>query len=101
VTSTRCSCERRTPENDDLSGLERPRARGDAPSGRVSMAQVAARAGVSGQTVSRVVNGSPRVDPATRVRVEQAMAELGYRPNRAARALRTGRRQALETGGAS
>ena len=80
---------------DDLSGLERPRARGGAPSGRVSMAQVAARAGVSGQTVSRVVNGSPRVDPATRVRVEQAMAELGYRPNRAARALRTGRSQTL------
>ncbi|WP_259606712.1 LacI family DNA-binding transcriptional regulator [Microbacterium neungamense] len=58
---------------------------------RVSMAQVAARAGVSGQTVSRVVNGSPRVDPATRARVEEAMAELGYRPHRAARALRTGR----------
>ena len=58
---------------------------------RVSMADVAARAGVSGQTVSRVVNGSPRVDPATRARVEAAMAELGYRPHRAARALRTGR----------
>lgn len=58
---------------------------------RVSMADVAAAAGVSGQTVSRVVNGSPRVDPATRARVEQAMTELGYRPHRAARALRTGR----------
>lgn len=58
---------------------------------RVSMAVVARRAGVSGQTVSRVVNGSPRVDPATRERVEAAMAELGYRPHRAARALRTGR----------
>jgi DNA-binding LacI/PurR family transcriptional regulator len=55
------------------------------------MADVAARAGVSGQTVSRVVNGSPRVDPATRARVEAAMTELGYRPHRAARALRTGR----------
>lgn len=55
------------------------------------MAMVAARAGVSGQTVSRVVNGSPRVDPATRARIEQAMADLGYRPHRAARALRTGR----------
>lgn len=58
---------------------------------RVSMADVAAVAGVSGQTVSRVVNGSPRVDPATRTRVEAAMAQLGYRPHRAARALRTGR----------
>lgn len=59
------------------------------------MADVAAVAGVSGQTVSRVVNSSPRVDPATRTRVEAAMAELGYRPHRAARALRTGRTQTL------
>lgn len=62
---------------------------------RVSMADVAARAGVSGQTVSRVVNASPRVDPETRGRVEAAMAELGYRPHRAARALRTGRTQTI------
>lgn len=62
---------------------------------RVSMADVAAAAGVSGQTVSRVVNASPRVDPATRERVERAMAELGYRPHRAARALRTGRTHEL------
>lgn len=55
------------------------------------MADVAARAAVSGQTVSRVVNASPNVDPATRARVEAAMVELGYRPHRAARALRTGR----------
>ncbi|WES63046.1 substrate-binding domain-containing protein [Microbacter sp. GSS18] len=61
------------------------------PGRRVSMADVAAAAGVSGQTVSRVVNASPNVDPATRERVEAAMAELGYRPHRAARALRTGR----------
>lgn len=64
-------------------------------SARVSMAMVAQRAGVSGQTVSRVANGSPKVDPDTRRRVEQAMAELGYRPNRAARALRTGRTHTL------
>lgn len=62
---------------------------------RVSMADVAVRAGVSGQTVSRVVNASPRVDPETRARVEAAMAELGYRPHRAARALRTGRTQTI------
>jgi DNA-binding LacI/PurR family transcriptional regulator len=59
------------------------------------MADVAARAGVSGQTVSRVVNGSPRVDPLTRARVEQVLADLGYRPHAAARALRTGRSQTL------
>jgi DNA-binding LacI/PurR family transcriptional regulator len=62
---------------------------------RVSMADVAQRAGVSGQTVSRVANGSPRVDASTRARVQAAMAELGYRPNRAARALRTGRTQTI------
>ena len=62
---------------------------------RVSMADVAAAAGVSGQTVSRVVNDSPRVDPVTRARVEAAMAQLGYRPHRAARALRTGRTQTI------
>lgn len=62
---------------------------------RVSMADVAERAGVSGQTVSRVVNASPRVDPETRARVEAAMAALGYRPHRAARALRTGRTQTI------
>jgi DNA-binding LacI/PurR family transcriptional regulator len=62
---------------------------------RVSMADVAARAGVSGQTVSRVVNGSPRVDPATRARVEEALRTLGYRPHTAARALRTGRTRTI------
>lgn len=55
------------------------------------MADVAAVAGVSAQTVSRVVNDSPRVDPVTRAKVESAMTELGYRMHRAARALRTGR----------
>jgi len=59
------------------------------------MADVAQRAGVSGQTVSRVVNASPRVDPDTRARVEAAMSDLGYRPHRAARALRTGRTQTI------
>lgn len=61
----------------------------------VSMADVAAHAGVSAQTVSRVVNGSPRVDPSTRARVESAMATLGYRMHRAARALRTGRTRTI------
>lgn len=81
--------------SDDLA-LRGDRPRRNRPaSGRVSMAMVASRAGVSGQTVSRVVNDSPRVDPATRERVETAMAELGYRPHRAARALRTGRSQTI------
>jgi DNA-binding LacI/PurR family transcriptional regulator len=54
------------------------------------LADVAAHAGVSHQTVSRVVNGHPHVAPATRERVLRAIAELGYRPNTAARALVTG-----------
>jgi len=62
---------------------------------RVSMAMVAQRAGVSGQTVSRVANGSPRVDPETRARVEQAMAELGYQPNAMARGLASRRSHVL------
>ncbi len=56
-----------------------------------SMADVARAAGVSGQTVSRVANGRENVDPVTRDRVIAAMRQLGYRPNSAARALRSGR----------
>jgi DNA-binding LacI/PurR family transcriptional regulator len=54
------------------------------------MSDVAARAGVSHQTVSRVINGHRNVAPQTRERVERAIRELGYRPNAAARALVTG-----------
>jgi DNA-binding LacI/PurR family transcriptional regulator len=65
---------------------------GSRPAGRrgPSMLDVARLAGVSGQTVSRVANGRENVDAATRERVLTAMRELGYRPNRAARALRSG-----------
>jgi DNA-binding LacI/PurR family transcriptional regulator len=56
-----------------------------------SMADVAALAGVSSQTVSRVVNARSNVDADTRDRVRAAMDELGYRPNSAARALKSGR----------
>ncbi|WP_342373354.1 LacI family DNA-binding transcriptional regulator [Propioniciclava soli] len=55
------------------------------------MGDVAALAGVSHQTVSRVLNGSPHVREATRDRVRAAMATLDYRPNLAARALVTRR----------
>ncbi len=48
---------------------------------------VAAKAGVSYQTVSRVVNESPHVKRETRTRVAAAMGELRYRPNKAARHL--------------
>jgi DNA-binding LacI/PurR family transcriptional regulator len=59
--------------------------------GQPSMADVAALAGVSAVTVSRVANGHVSVTPETRERVEQAMKQLGYRENTAARALATGR----------
>ncbi|WP_433443810.1 LacI family DNA-binding transcriptional regulator [Nonomuraea sp. CA-141351] len=64
---------------------------GTSASGGPSMADVAKLAGVSGQTVSRVVNGNDRVTAATRLKVETAMRQLGYRANIAARALATGR----------
>ncbi|WP_225850210.1 LacI family DNA-binding transcriptional regulator [Streptomyces sp. HPF1205] len=54
------------------------------------MADVAQLAGVSAQTVSRVSNGFPGVVESTRQQVLAAMKELGYRPNSAARALKSG-----------
>nr|WP_050758373.1 LacI family DNA-binding transcriptional regulator [Xylanimonas cellulosilytica] len=55
------------------------------------MQDVAARAGVSVKTVSNVVNDYPYIRPATRARVEEAIAALGYQVNVAARNLRQGR----------
>jgi DNA-binding LacI/PurR family transcriptional regulator len=55
------------------------------------MSDVAARAGVSHQTVSRVLNGHPHVSATTRTRVLAAISELGYRRNLSARVLATGR----------
>lgn len=56
----------------------------------VTMAEVAARAGVTKQTVSNVVTGRVRVRPETAERVRSAIAELGYTPNLVARSLATG-----------
>lgn len=52
-------------------------------------------AGVSYQTVSRVLNDHPSIRPATRDQVVSAIAELGYRPNPAARALVTSRSRTI------
>ena len=52
-------------------------------------------AGVSRATVSRVINGAPNVRPEARAAVEQAIAQLGYTPNRAARSLVTRRTDAI------
>lgn len=62
---------------------------------RPTMRDVAARAGVSFKTVSRVVNGEPGVSPALVARVRRAVQELDFRPNAGARVLRrTDRRTA-------
>ena len=53
----------------------------------VTIRDVAKLAGVSPMTVSRVINGSPKVTPETRERVEAAIAELHYVPNTLARGL--------------
>jgi DNA-binding LacI/PurR family transcriptional regulator len=59
------------------------------------MADVARLAGVSHQTVSRVINDNAHVRPETRRKVLAAMRTLDYRPNPAARALVTGRSRTL------
>lgn len=66
-----------------------------APGRTVGVRDVAALAGVSRQTVSRVLNDHPDVAPETLERVQAAMAELGYRMNNAARALGTRRSRTL------
>jgi len=65
------------------------------PHRRVSIKDVASTAGVSLQTVSRVVNGSDQVAAPTRERVLQAIRELGYRRNEVARNLIQGRSRSL------
>ncbi|WP_308346442.1 LacI family DNA-binding transcriptional regulator [Streptomyces sp. ISL-66] len=63
--------------------------------GRPTLEEVAALAGVGRGTVSRVINGSPRVSEQAREAVVRAVAELGYVPNQAARALAGNRTDAV------
>jgi DNA-binding LacI/PurR family transcriptional regulator len=60
-----------------------------------TLEEVAARAGVSRATVSRVINDSPRVSEVARAQVLAAIGELGYVPNRAARSLVTRRSNSI------
>jgi DNA-binding LacI/PurR family transcriptional regulator len=60
-----------------------------------TLEEVGAAAGVSRATVSRVINGSPRVSPEAKAAVERAIDKLGYSPNRAARSLVTRRTDTL------
>ncbi|WP_295783625.1 LacI family DNA-binding transcriptional regulator [uncultured Microbacterium sp.] len=62
---------------------------GDSGGKRIGVREVAVAAGVSAQTVSRVLNGYPGIREATRERVLDAVAALDYRVNNAARALGT------------
>ncbi len=92
VARGRCGSARsRNPEAVSMAVAAYGRRR----TGRPTLEDVAARAGVGRGTASRVINGSPRVRPATREAVERAVAELGYVPNRAARALAANRTDAL------
>lgn len=61
-----------------------------------TLREVATRAGVSDATVSRVLNGvEARISEATKLRVKQIAQEMGYQPNRNAKALATGRTQTV------
>jgi DNA-binding LacI/PurR family transcriptional regulator len=62
---------------------------------RVTIKEVAAAAGVSTQTVSRVVNGRPDVASETREQVQQVIDTLGYQPSKIARSLIRGRSYSL------
>jgi DNA-binding LacI/PurR family transcriptional regulator len=70
--------------------MKRPKGKVDQPR-NPRMTDVARLAEVSHQTVSRVLNGNPNVRPELVERVRQAIQQLGYRRNTAARALSTGR----------
>ena len=66
-----------------------------APNTRITIKEVAKTAGVSTQTVSRVINNRPDVAPETFQRVQKIIAETGYAPNALARSLIRGRSQTL------
>ncbi|GLU48737.1 LacI family transcriptional regulator [Nocardiopsis ansamitocini] len=79
------------PKRDLGKDPETPRSKSTSPRpGAANIVDVAHRAGVSVATVSRVMNRPELVSPATRERVEKAMAELDYHVNRAASGLRGG-----------
>ena len=76
------------PDDDPRAALAEPGVR---PAKAATVKEVAAAAGVTGITVSRVFSGNAKVAEATRARVLAAAEQLRYRPNRRAQMLRTGR----------
>src|SRR3954451_7523635 len=101
----RRACGRGGAGDSSTSRARRPPGRGAAarhtgpmtrnPRPRPTLEQVAARAGVGRGTASRVINGGDKVSARARQAVEEAIAELGYVPNAAARALVTRRTDAV------
>jgi LacI family gluconate utilization system Gnt-I transcriptional repressor len=75
--------------------MTKPRTAKGRASGRATLAEVAALAGVATMTASRAINQPEMVSAGLRTQVEHAVAELGYVPNRAARALATARSNAI------
>ncbi len=80
------SCERSHLAQEEAPAMNQSRA---------TLKQVAARAGVSYQTVSKVLNGQVQVSKETEQRIWQAAEELGYQPNYTARSLRVQRSQTI------
>jgi LacI family transcriptional regulator len=72
---------------DKLSRVSTVKAPSKPRTGRVTANDVARVTGLSAMTVSLVINGSPRISAQTRRKVQKAIAELGYVPNRLARSL--------------
>ena len=64
----------------------------------MNLKQLASELGLSQTTVSRALNGYPEVNEATRRRVAETAARLGYRPNASARPLATGRANTVRVG---
>ena len=73
----------------------RARIKSPNPRGSITMKEVAAEAGVSTATVSRVLASSNGVADEVRGRVNRAIAKLDYHPNRLARGLRLGQRKVI------
>jgi LacI family transcriptional regulator len=77
--------------NDNVAGRRKGRRAAEGGSGRVTLESVAAAAGVSAATVSRILNGTAIVSDDKRAAVDEAIARLGFVPNPVARGLAGGR----------
>jgi len=84
----------REPYGDEVTGSRSGQA-GPGAAGQVTIQDVARAAGVGRQTVSNVLNGSGRVGEATKTRVLEAVAALGFHPHHGARSLRSRRTRQL------